>query len=76
MASSATQPECTRKQQLIINLRAVMNEIVALSIRELEAAIAHDSDLLDTLGRRLEMARKRKDDLLVEYRGHVGNHRC
>lgn len=58
------------------NLRASMDDIVALSTREIEAAIANNQELVQVIGSRLEKARKHKDSLLLEYQGHVSSHGC
>lgn len=53
-----------------------MDDIVALSTREIEAAIANNQELVQLIGSRLEKARKHKDALLLEYQGHVSSHGC
>lgn len=67
---------CARKQQLIASLRAAMDHIVALSAREMEAAIANDQDVTKVVQNRLEKARKYKDSLLIEYQTHITSHGC
>lgn len=79
MANAGEAPArevCARKQQLIESLRAAMDNIVALSTREMEAAIADDQDLMNLIQGRLEEARKLKDSLLIEYQGHITSHQC
>ena len=76
MAGFAAARECARKEQLIERLRAAMDEIVALTRREMEAQIANNADLRNTVSQRLEKARERKDSLLLEYQGHINSHRC
>jgi hypothetical protein len=53
-----------------------MEDIIALTRREAEAAILNDQDFLKTIEDRLEKARQHKDDLLVEYQRHVATHHC
>ncbi len=75
-AQAPAKEECARKRQLVENLRAAMDDIVALSTREIEAAIANNQELVQVIGTRLEKARKHKDALLLEYQGHVSSHGC
>lgn len=53
-----------------------MNDIVALTNREIEAAIVNDEDLIQAIQNHLEKARKHKDSLLMEYQGHINSHGC
>jgi len=53
-----------------------MNDIVALTNREIEAAIVNDEDLMQAIRNHLEKARKHKDSLLMEYQGHINSHGC
>jgi hypothetical protein len=68
--------ECARKKQLVESLRAAMDDIVALSTREIEAAIANNQELVQVISHRLEKARSHKDALLLEFQGHVTSHHC
>lgn len=73
---AAARELCARKQHLIESLRASMNDIVALTNREIEAAIVNDEDLMQAIKNHLEKARKHKDSLLMEYQGHINSHGC
>lgn len=53
-----------------------MDHIVALSTREMEAAIANDPDVTKAIQMRLEKARMYKDSLLIEYQKHITSHGC
>jgi len=53
-----------------------MDHIVALTAREMEAAIANDPDVTKAIQLRLEKARKYKDSLLIEYQAHITTHGC
>jgi len=67
---------CERKRQLAESLRAAMDDIIALSIREKEAMIAQDLALMKVVRDRLEKTRNRKDSLLIEYQKHITSHGC
>ncbi len=76
MGGVAAASECAIKQQLIEHVRAAMDDIVGLTRREVEAAIAGDQDVITTIRQRLEKARQHKDALLAEYQAHINGHHC
>jgi hypothetical protein len=63
MSTAIFQDTCTRKERLTAQIRATMDEIIALEIHA-------SSD------RKLDHARKRKDTLLQQYAEHVQAHGC
>jgi hypothetical protein len=76
-AASAPQPvQCTRKQELTHDLRAVVDKLVALSVREKKAALANDIEQVEWIARELAKVRQRELLLLNEYRQHVQTHGC
>ena len=76
-AASAPQPEqCARKQELTNALRAVVDRLVALSVREKQAALANHIDQVEWIARELEKVRQRELALLTEYRQHIQLHKC
>lgn len=76
-AASAPQPvQCTRKQELTYDLRAVVDRLIALSVREKKAALANDTGQMEWIAKELDKLRQREVALLNEYRHHVETHRC
>ena len=65
------------KQLLREELRSAMNDIINLTVRQLEAVrLEHEPGIEQFLGRRIADLRHHKDNLLEFYKAHVTRHRC
>ena len=67
---------CPEKARMFEELSVAMSGILALSNRELEAAVACKLALLESIRADLQQARERKDELLFAYSNHMEEHGC
>ena len=68
--------KCSAKEQLIHRIRLVTDTIVAIDRAERQAAVARNILMEQVLERRLALARRDRNGLLVSLREHVTHHRC
>ena len=74
-----SQPQsasCPDKRRLADDIRTVMNQILNLNKRQLQAAISGDFAEAASLEKELATARQWKDHALDEYKRHVTSHGC
>ena len=68
---------CLDKQSLRAELRAAMDEIIALVIRQIDAVrFGAEPGVEKSLELQIAYARRRKDTLLGLYKSHLDRHSC
>jgi hypothetical protein len=77
--TSAPPPEreeCAYKHLLILQIKAVISELLKVHTDEFENVLNGNYDTRSVTEDRLRMAREKKALLIERYRDHVMEHRC
>lgn len=67
---------CPEKERLRTELRAAMDEIIALNVRQMDAVRKAELGVEEFLKHQTEYVRRRKDGLLELYKAHAYRHGC
>jgi len=67
---------CAEKERLKTELRTAMDEIIALNVRQMEAARKAELEAGEFLKHQVDYVRRRKDSLLELYKAHACRHGC